>query len=62
MMVTTWNLAIAGGAIGGGLVLEYLGARMLPWSLLVLLIPALGAVVLGRTFGAHGPASHPGTR
>ncbi|MBO1907772.1 MFS transporter [Microvirga sp. 3-52] len=62
MIVTLWNVGIAGGAIGGGLVLDHLGSGMLPWSLLVLLIPALAVVVLRRTFGAHRAASHPGAR
>jgi predicted MFS family arabinose efflux permease len=54
MIVTLWNVGIAGGAIAGGLVLEHLGASNLPWSLLVLLIPALAVVAFFKTFGAHG--------
>ncbi len=47
MVVTIWNLAIAGGGIVGGLVLRDLGPGALPWSLLALLI-ATGAVVLAK--------------
>lgn len=39
MIVTSWNLAIAGGGLIGGLLLQFLGAGGLPWSLLVLLAP-----------------------
>lgn len=59
MIVTLWNIGIAGGAIAGGLVLDHLGASSLPWSLLFLLIPALAAVILIKTFGAHGPGFDP---
>jgi predicted MFS family arabinose efflux permease len=37
MIVTAWNLAIAGGAILGGGLLDRLGAGTLPWAALVLL-------------------------
>lgn len=47
MVVTIWNLAIAGGGILGGLILRAHGPGALPWSLVALLI-ATGAVVLAR--------------
>jgi len=49
MIVTLWNVGIAGGAIVGGIVLERVGAIALPWSLVLLLLPALALVVLSRT-------------
>ncbi len=42
MIVTVWNLAIAGGGIVGGLLLEHAGIGWLPWSVLVLLLLAYG--------------------
>jgi predicted MFS family arabinose efflux permease len=38
MIVTVWNLAIAGGGIVGGLILGGLGSAALVWSLLPLLV------------------------
>lgn len=56
MVVTVWNIAIAGGGLIGGLLLQAGGAGALPWSLLVLLAPALW---LTWRACAHG---FPGTR
>ena len=44
MIVTLWNIGIAGGAVAGGIILERIGASALPWSLLLLLVPALAVV------------------
>lgn len=41
MVVTAWNIAIAGGGLIGGVLLQGRGAGALPWSLIVLLVPAL---------------------
>ncbi|KAA0570248.1 MFS transporter [Azospirillum sp. Sh1] len=41
MIVTTWNIAIAGGGVVGGTLLETLGATYFPWALITLLIPTL---------------------
>lgn len=41
MVVTAWNIAIAGGGLIGGMLLQSRGAGVLPWSLVVLLVPAL---------------------
>lgn len=41
MVVTAWNIAIAGGGLIGGLLLQSRGAGALPWSLIMLLVPAL---------------------
>ncbi|MBU5351760.1 MFS transporter [Paenibacillus barcinonensis] len=51
MLVTTWNVAIGGGGMIGGLFLEWLGAGFLPGTLLLLLIPSLLAVWLTRKHG-----------
>ncbi|WP_063532814.1 MFS transporter [Burkholderia sp. MSMB1589WGS] len=40
MIVTVWNLAIAGGGVAGGVLLERFGAGVMPWALVVLLVPA----------------------
>jgi len=41
MLVTAWNIAIAGGGLAGGLLLETLGAGAFPPALLALLVPTL---------------------
>ncbi|WP_068084592.1 MFS transporter [Novosphingobium rosa] len=38
MIVTVWNLAIAGGGLAGGLILEGLGVKALAWSVMPLLL------------------------
>lgn len=44
MLVTVWNLAIAGGGIAGGMLLDAAGAGPIPWVLVALLSAAwLGA-------------------
>nr|WP_091175232.1 MFS transporter [Paenibacillus sp. 1_12] len=50
MLVTAWNLAIDGGGIVGGILLELFGARFLPGSLFVLLMPAWLIVVLAKRY------------
>ena len=54
IIVTVWNIAIAGGAFTGGLILQNLGPSALPWSLLLLLIPALAIALLNRAFRSTG--------
>lgn len=51
MLVTVWNLAIAGAGIGGGLLLEHLGVAAFPPAALILLAPALGVIWLARRHG-----------
>jgi predicted MFS family arabinose efflux permease len=41
MIVTVWNLAIAGGAFLGGLLLDAAGAGSLPWVVLAILLASL---------------------
>ncbi|MFI6209001.1 MFS transporter [Streptomyces sp. NPDC051041] len=51
MLVTIFNLAVAGGGLVGGLLLESAGAAAFPWALLVLALAALGVVAAAK---AHG--------
>ncbi|MFC9330740.1 MFS transporter [Kitasatospora sp. NPDC057015] len=51
MLVTVFNLAVAGGGLVGGLLLESSGAASFPWILLVLALLALAVV---RNARAHG--------
>lgn len=48
MIVTAWNLAIAGGGIVGGLLLGHSGAGLLSWSALALLLLAYSIAFLAR--------------
>ncbi|KAA6220904.1 MFS transporter [Streptomyces albofaciens JCM 4342] len=51
MLVTLWNVAMAGGGVVGGLLLDRLGTASLPWSVPILLAPVLVVVLAAR---AHG--------
>ncbi|MGK5643076.1 MFS transporter [Streptomyces sp. URMC 126] len=51
MLVTLWNVAMAGGGVVGGLLLDGLGHFSLPWSVLLLLAPVLAVVVGARVHG-----------
>ncbi|QKW18137.1 MFS transporter [Kitasatospora sp. NA04385] len=51
MLVTLWNVAMAGGGVLGGVLLAGAGAGSLPWSVLALMAPVLAVVVGAR---AHG--------
>ncbi|KSB89685.1 MFS transporter [Caulobacter vibrioides] len=51
MIVTVWNLAIAGGGVIGGLILREQGPEGLPWSVVALLAAAGLLAVLGRRAG-----------
>lgn len=51
MLVTVWNLAIAGGGIVGGVLLDRFGAGAFPPALLVLLTATLLAVWAARQHG-----------
>jgi len=41
MLVVAWNLAIAGGGLFGGILLQSSGVQILPWIALLLLLPSL---------------------
>lgn len=51
MLVTSWNGAMAGGGVIGGILLDLLGSRSFPWSVLVFLAPVLVVVLAARTHG-----------
>jgi predicted MFS family arabinose efflux permease len=51
VLVTLWNAAMAGGGVAGGILLDRAGPAAFPWTVLVLLAPALVVVVAAR---AHG--------
>ncbi|WP_375058015.1 MFS transporter [Zobellella sp. DQSA1] len=51
MLVTVFNLAVAGGGMAGGLLVERLGPVSLPWALVALTLLALAVVWSAR---AHG--------
>jgi predicted MFS family arabinose efflux permease len=48
MIVTVWNIAIAGGALVGGVLLNRFGAGVLPWAGFVVLIVAAWALLSGH--------------
>ncbi|QNP61581.1 MFS transporter [Streptomyces genisteinicus] len=59
MLVTLWNVAMAGGGIAGGILLDGIGSESFPWTVLLLLAPVLAVVVFAR---AHGfPVKRPGS-
>lgn len=51
MLVTAFNLAVAGGGAVGGVLLERLGPASFPWALVVLALLGLSVV---WSAGAHG--------
>lgn len=51
MLVTLWNVAMAGGGVLGGVLLDAAGSGSFPWTVLVLLLPVLAVVLAAR---AHG--------
>jgi predicted MFS family arabinose efflux permease len=51
MLVTLWNVAMAGGGLAGGVLLDLFGAASFPWSVLALLPPVLITVIGSRTHG-----------
>jgi predicted MFS family arabinose efflux permease len=53
LLVVTWNLAISGGGVIGGFLLNRLGAGALPWALLPLLIVAFALAFRARRSGSE---------
>jgi predicted MFS family arabinose efflux permease len=58
MIVTVWNLAMAGGGIVGGLLLEKAGVGVFPWTLIALLLFAFIVVVSARRHGFASAVRH----
>lgn len=51
MNVVTWNSAIAGGGLLGGVLLDHFGAVSFPWATLVLALSALSIAFSARSHG-----------
>lgn len=51
MLVTLWNVAMAGGGVVGGILLGLVGPSSFPWSVLALLLPVLVVVIAARKHG-----------
>jgi len=50
MLTTSWNVAIAGGGLLGGLLLDRAGAMSFPWALLILSLIAFATVWINRHY------------
>ncbi|UUN29738.1 MFS transporter [Streptomyces sp. FIT100] len=57
MLVTLWNVAMAGGGVIGGILLDVAGSDSFPWTVLLLLLPVIAVVVFARSHGF--PAKRP---
>ena len=51
MLVTLWNVGIAGGGLAGGLMMGKFGVGAFPWIVAGLLVLTLSAVVMAREHG-----------
>ncbi|MEV7195084.1 MFS transporter [Streptomyces sp. NPDC093510] len=51
MLVTLWNVAMAGGGVFGGILLGLVGTASFPWTILLLLVPVLLVVTVSRRHG-----------
>ncbi|OKI45445.1 MFS transporter [Streptomyces sp. TSRI0281] len=58
MLVTLWNVAMAGGGVVGGLLLGPLGPASLAWSALALMLPVLIVVIAARVHGFPAVRGH----
>lgn len=59
MCVTAWNLAIAGGGITGGVLLNIYGVASFPWTLLILSLVGLLVAWKARIYGFRpGPRNY----
>ncbi|MEV1025477.1 MFS transporter [Streptomyces sp. NPDC050264] len=51
MLVTLWNVAMAGGGMAGGVLLDLAGSPSFPWTVLLLLTPTLAVILTSRRHG-----------
>ncbi|MFD6435034.1 MFS transporter [Streptomyces venezuelae] len=51
MLVTLWNVAMAGGGVFGGILLGLAGTSSFPWTILLLLVPVVLVVAAARRHG-----------
>jgi predicted MFS family arabinose efflux permease len=59
MLTTSWNVAIAGGGLFGGLLLDRVGAMAFPWALLILSLVAFATVFVNSHYSFKpGRRSH----
>ncbi|MFQ6147729.1 MFS transporter [Streptomyces seoulensis] len=58
MLVTLWNVAMAAGGVLGGVLLDAVGSRSFPPTVLLLLLPVLVVVLAARDHGF--PSRRPG--
>ncbi|MFF1380695.1 MFS transporter [Streptomyces sp. NPDC058308] len=58
MLVTLWNVAMAGGGVFGGVLLGLVGTSSFPWTILLLLAPVLLVVLAARKHGFPAGTRH----
>ncbi|SFD61864.1 Predicted arabinose efflux permease, MFS family [Actinopolyspora alba] len=59
ILVTLWNVGMAAGGVVGGVILDLFGPTAFPWSVLVLLLPVLIAVLAASRHGFPRKKSAP---
>ncbi|WP_353943688.1 MFS transporter [Streptomyces sp. HUAS MG91] len=55
LLVTLWNVAMAGGGVAGGVLLHLSGPAALPWAVPLLLTPVLAVITASRAHGFPRP-------
>lgn len=58
MVVVAWNLAIAGGSLSGGILLETAGIGVFPWAMQILLVAGLLIAWCARKHGFRPSPRH----
>ena len=58
MLVTVWNLGIAGGGLAGGVLLQGWGVTAFPWAVILLMLLALIGASQTATQQLGGPSIH----